>query len=55
MKAINFNSGWKWKRQDGGEWAETDLPHDAMISEQRTIDSDGGTNTGWFEGTTTNT
>ena len=50
MKAINFNSGWKWKRQDGGEGAETDLPHDAMISEPRTIDSDGGTNTGWFEG-----
>lgn len=26
------------------------LPHDAMLSEPRTAQSAGGTNTGWFEG-----
>lgn len=51
MKSFAFNDGWKFRRLDKGEeWREVELPHDAMIYENRTADSDGGTNTGWYEG-----
>lgn len=51
MISKNFNDGWKFRRMDRGEvWREVALPHDAMISERRTAESEGGTNTGWFEG-----
>lgn len=51
MKAIDFNSDWKFKRLgEVGDGEVVTLPHDAMINENRTADSDGGTNTGWFEG-----
>ncbi len=51
MKAIRFNDGWKYRKTDvESEWESVTLPHDAMIGEKRTPDSDGGTNTGWFEG-----
>lgn len=51
MIGLNFNDGWKFRRLDRNEtWRTVTLPHDAMIFEKRTKDSEGGTNTGWFEG-----
>lgn len=51
MKAIDFNADWQVRRLgDAGAGEAVTLPHDAMITEKRTADSDGGTNTGWFEG-----
>lgn len=51
MKTIDFNADWRVKSlgADGAGEAVT-LPHDAMIGETRTPNSDGGTNTGWFAG-----
>lgn len=50
MLGINFNGDWRFRRLGGGDWTAIDLPHDAMIYEKRTRESEGGTNTGWFEG-----
>ena len=51
MKAIDFNADWKFKSLGAdGDGETVTLPHDAMIGEIRTSDSDGGTNTGWFAG-----
>ncbi len=51
MRHINFNEGWEYRRlSKDDEWKRVTLPHDAMIFENRTAESDGGTNTGWFEG-----
>ena len=48
MKKISMNSNWKYARVGSGEWKPVTLPHDAMLSEPRTAESAGGTNTGWF-------
>ena len=51
MRKLDFNRGWTYRRaREEGAGKEIRLPHDAMISEQRTEDSAGGINTGWFEG-----
>ena len=48
MKRISFNSGWRYAHLGQDDWQSVTLPHDAMFSEPRTVDSAGGTNTGWF-------
>lgn len=50
MQRLDFNQGWKVRYVGSGEAVTVDLPHDAMLGENRTADSLGGTNTGWFEG-----
>lgn len=51
MIKFDFNSNWKYRHLGVTEaFTEITLPHDAMINERRTHDSDGGVNTGWFEG-----
>lgn len=54
MQKITFNNNWRyahWNEDAGaGEMQAVTLPHDAMLSEPRTAESAGGTNTGWFEG-----
>lgn len=51
MIALNFNENWKYRRLNAdAKWRNVTLPHDAMIYEKRTMQSKGGTNTGWFEG-----
>lgn len=51
MKRMEFNSGWRYRRQGREEsWKDVTIPHDAMLGEKRTQDSAGGINTGWFEG-----
>ncbi len=50
MLKINFNDNWQFRRLNKNEeWRGVTLPHDAMIYEKRTMDSEGGTNTGWYE------
>ncbi len=50
MTRIPFNEGWRCAHLGENDWQEITLPHDAMLSEPRTEDSAGGTNTGWFGG-----
>jgi hypothetical protein len=51
MKKINFNNDWLFRHLDKNEeWTSISLPHDAMINEPRVLNSEGGTNTGWFVG-----
>lgn len=48
MQTISFHDGWRYAHLGQGDWQEVTLPHDAMLSEPRTEQSPGGTNTGWF-------
>ena len=51
MKALNFNTGWTWRRlTEDGPGTPVTLPHDAMLGETRSETSAGGINTGWYEG-----
>lgn len=48
---IDFCSGWTYCRADRPEMKyHISLPHDAMLTEERTPDSRGGKNIGWYEG-----
>lgn len=51
MRKIDFNQDWYFKRlgQDKSGKA-VNVPHDAMCLEERTMESKGCHNTGWFEG-----
>lgn len=49
MKKISFNESWKfWRASDEKHILDVQLPHDAMISEERNSSSAGGVNTGWY-------
>lgn len=49
MMKLSFNEGWTWRHIDEPDQGiPVTLPHDAMLSEPRTAESPGGTNTGWF-------
>ncbi len=49
MRAVPFHTGWTvCHAGDEANAKPVTLPHDAMLSEPRTEDSAGGTNTGWF-------
>lgn len=48
MKRISWNEGWRYAHLGKEDWQEITLPHDAMLCEDRTEDSAGGTNTGFF-------
>ncbi len=52
MIKLDFNCDWKYRRLGDGDerFVAVALPHDAAIYEKRTADSDGGVNTGWYEG-----
>lgn len=51
MIKKSFNEGWTCKHlEDSGNGKPVRIPHDAMLSEERTADAPGGTNTGWYEG-----
>lgn len=49
MKKIDFNSNWICMRADGSNQIEVNLPHDAMMMENRSEKSLGLHNIGWFE------
>ena len=46
---MDFCSGWRFKKE-GGTWQTVDLPHDAMLTEQRDLACHNGKNTGYFPG-----
>ncbi len=50
MIKIDFGADWKYRRTDGAEWSETEIPHDAAMYEKRTKDAEAGVNTGWYLG-----
>ncbi|MBQ9481546.1 MAG: DUF4982 domain-containing protein [Clostridia bacterium] len=51
MNIIDFNAGWEYRKSgDENRFTPVTLPHDAMIFENRSADSDGGMNVAWFEG-----
>jgi len=51
MLKLDLNSEWKYRHlgAEADEWKTVTLPHDAMIGEKRSMESNGGTNTGWYE------
>ncbi|MCR5771119.1 MAG: DUF4982 domain-containing protein [Butyrivibrio sp.] len=50
MKKLDFNKGWSVRPLGSDDkWKEVTLPHDAMISEKRALESAGIHNIGWFE------
>lgn len=51
MKKIDFNQSWTVKCLDGRDTGKTvSLPHDAMTGEERSLNSRGRHNIGWFRG-----
>ena len=51
MQKIDFNEGWSYRRIDKeDEYKAVTLPHDAMLSEKRSINNPGIHNLGYFEG-----
>ena len=51
MKATSFNTGWACRHLgSSAPGTPVTLPHDAMLAEERSQTSAGGTNTGWFAG-----
>ena len=49
MMKLDFNNGWMWRKLHQGEWQEVDLPHDALIFENRKEGVASGVNLGWYE------
>ncbi|GHU03066.1 beta-galactosidase [Spirochaetia bacterium] len=49
MKRQDFNKNWVLQKEDGSR-VKLDLPHDAMIAEQRSPDSPGGSANAYFPG-----
>lgn len=51
MERLDFNQGWLFHKLDSNRAAkEVNLPHDAMIHEQRDPKCKNGNNTGWHPG-----
>ena len=51
MKKTVFNDGWQFRRLGAEEnFRPVRLPYDCMLHENRSEDSPGGCNNGWFEG-----
>jgi len=50
VKREDFNKGWKFFKQGSQKVEMVDLPHDAMIHEQRDPESEGGGAIGFFTG-----
>ena len=52
MEKVSFNSGWTFYKLGSEDAQIVDLPHDAMIHERRSPDSEGGGAIGFFPGGT---
>lgn len=51
MKKIDFNKGWAYRKLNTNDpFQPITLPYDCMLHENRSDDSPGGCNNGWFEG-----
>lgn len=49
MIKLNFNDNWNWRKVGEENWKQTDLPHDALIFENRKEGMASGVNLGWYE------
>ncbi len=49
MKKYDFNTNWSVSKLNEQNWKYVNLPYDAMLWENRTKESLGGLNIGWFE------
>ena len=52
MEKVSFNAGWTFYKLGREDVQIVDLPHDAMIHERRSPDSEGGGAIGFFPGST---
>ncbi len=50
MTRTLFDRGWEWRNVDNALWQPADLPHDAMLHEERSPATANGSHTGWFPG-----
>ncbi len=51
MEKLDFNKGWSYRHLNSDEqYQNISLPHDALIYESRSNESDGGVNISWFIG-----
>lgn len=50
MKKTDFNSGWYFRKAESKTWEQVNLPHDAMIHEERDPNCKNGRNTGYYPG-----
>lgn len=50
MRRVTFNDNWKWRKEDCEVWEQITLPHDAMLREERSEKSPGGSAIGFFNG-----
>ncbi len=50
MKKVDFNKGWLLQKDGSAEVAEVNLPHDAMLSEERTKEATTGGAGAYFHG-----
>ena len=49
MLKLNFNDNWNWRKIGEEAWRQTNLPHDALIFENRKEGVASGVNLGWYE------
>ncbi len=49
MIKMNFCENWDWRKIGEETWKNTDLPHDALIFENRKEGMPCGVNLGWYE------
>ena len=50
MTRTLFDEDWEYSRAGSGVWTLIDLPHDAMLHEERDPDLPSGHHTGWYPG-----
>jgi hypothetical protein len=50
MERIDFNRGWEFQKEGAERWQAVNLPHDAMLTEQRDPYCPNGANTGFYPG-----
>ncbi len=50
MSKSSFNEKWRYAHLGEQDWTEIDLPHDAMLAEERSADNVSGKNSGWYAG-----
>ena len=50
MLRIDFNAGWRFRKKGAEKWVSVTLPHDAMLNEERSAESKGGSAIGYFTG-----
>ncbi len=50
MEKLDFNKNWIYKNCRTGEEETINLPHDAMLTEERALENPGRGNSSWFSG-----